>query len=414
MSTAKIAGDLRAQMRSMAVEEPIGVIVRHKRDVFSAQRVVADAQVTHSFKLVPATAMRVRPADIETLSRDETVEYIWPDLPVHTCLDVSVPRIQAPQVWGAGFRGEGMKIGIVDTGIDPTHADFAGRVAAMTSLVGGDGTDDNGHGSHVTSIAAGSGDSSNGRYRGVAPAASLYVAKVLDANGGGTMSGVMAGIEWAVDQGVNVINLSLGSGGPCDGSDALSTLCDQAVQQHGIVICAAAGNAGPNASTVGSPGCARWVVTVGAVDDADKMTVFSSRGPTADGRVKPDVVFPGAGIVAAQAKGTALGPVVAPGYVSLSGTSMATPHATGSVALLLQAKPGLTPNQVKWALLVTALEVGENPNSQGSGRGDVFVAYQKIISETAPDLPNPPEPGPPGSSTRGGCLEMIKQALGLR
>ena len=107
MSTAKIAGDLRAQMRSMAVEEPIGVIVRHKRDVFSAQRVVADAQVTHSFKLVPATAMRVRPADVETLSRDETVEYIWPDLPVHTCLDVSVPRIQAHK-YGAlvsGARG---------------------------------------------------------------------------------------------------------------------------------------------------------------------------------------------------------------------------------------------------------------------------------------------------------------------
>jgi len=414
MSAAKIASSLQVQMRAAAVDKPIGVIVRHKRDVFSAQRVVPDAQVAHSYRLVPATAMRVRPADIEALSRDETVDYIWPDLPVHTCLDVSVPRIQAPQVWEAGFQGEGIKIGIVDTGIDPTHADFAGRVAAMTSLVGGNGTDDNGHGTHVASIAAGTGAASGGKYRGVAPAANLYIAKVLDAQGGGMMSGVMAGVEWAVDQGVHVINLSLGSSGPCDGTDALSTLCDQAVQQHGVVICTAAGNAGPGVSTVGSPGCARWVITIGAVDDADKVTNFSSRGPTADGRVKPDIVFPGAGIVAAQAQGTALGSVVAPGYVELSGTSMATPHATGCVTLLLQARPGLTPNQVKWILLVTALELGENPNAEGSGRGDVFAAYQKIVNEAPPNLPDPPEPAPPAPRPPTGCWAQIKQVLGLR
>jgi serine protease AprX len=226
------------------------------------------------------------------------------------------------------------------------------------------------------------------------------------------MSGVMAGIEWAVDQSVQIINLSLGSDGPCDGTDALSTLCDEVVQQFGIVVCAAAGNAGPEASTVGSPGCARWVITIGAVDDADNVTSFSSRGPTSDGRVKPDLVFPGAGIVAAQADDTELGTVVVPGYVELSGTSMATPHAAGSAALLLQSKPDLTPNQVKWALMTTALELGQNPNAQGSGRGDVFAAYQKIISETLPILPDPPEPAPPGTpSEPPGCLEQLMQML---
>ena len=413
MSTAKIASDLQVQLRAAAADQPLGVIVRHRPQVFSAQRVVADAQVTYRYKLVPATAMRVRPADVEALSRDETVEYIWPDLPVHTCLDVSVPHIQAPLVWEAGLRGEGMKIGIVDTGIDPNHADFEGRVAAMTSLVGGDGTDDNGHGTHVASIAAGTGVASEGKYRGVAPAASLYVAKVLDAQGSGSMSGVMAGIEWAVDQGVHVINLSLGSSGPCDGTDALSTLCDEAVQQHGVVICVAAGNAGPGASTVGSPGCARWVITIGAVDDSDRVTRFSSRGPTSDGRVKPDLVFPGAGIVAAQAHGTSLGRVVVPGYVELSGTSMATPHATGTAALLLQAKPDLTPDQVKWALMTTALELEEDPNAQGSGRGDTFRAYQKIRNQTPspPPEPTPPKPEPPPSPI--GCREQIRRILGL-
>ncbi len=419
MITTKVASDLQAQLSTAAADESVGVIVRHKPDIMVAQA-VPDARVGHSYRLVPATAMSVRPADIEALSHDETVDYIWPDLPVHTCLDVSVPRVQTPSVWDAGFQGEGMKIGIVDTGLDPNHADFEGRLIAMTSFVGGDGADDNGHGTHVAGIAAGTGAASDGKYRGVAPAASLYVAKVLDANGGGSMSGVMAGIEWAVDQGVQVINLSLGSSGPCDGTDALSTLCDEAVRQHGIVVCAAAGNSGPSASTVGSPGCARWVITIGAVDDSDNVTNFSSRGPTSDGRVKPDMVFPGAGIVAAQSDGTSLGPVIAPGYVQLSGTSMATPHAAGTAALLLQAKPDLTTSQVKWALLTTTVELEENPNAQGSGRGDVFAAYQKAVGETPPDLPDPPDPAPPGPEPEPepepqpqpqppGCWEQVKQ-----
>jgi subtilisin family serine protease len=417
MSTDKIASTLQTQMRAAALDAPIGVIVRHKEGVVSARAVAAaaGAEVTHTYKLVPATAMRVSPAGIQALSQDPTVDFIWPDLPVHTWLNQSVPHINVPQVWDLGFHGEGMKIGVVDTGIDPTHPDFAGRIAAKTSLVGGDGTDDNGHGTHVCSIAAGSGAASEGKYRGVAPAASLYVAKVLDANGSGSTSGVMAGVEWAVDQGVHVINLSLGSDGACDGTDALSTLCDQAVQQHGVVVCVAAGNAGPAAGTVGSPGCARWVITIGAADDSDVIANFSSRGPTADGRIKPDILFPGVNIVAAQAAGTSLGPVVAPHYIRLSGTSMATPHATGSAALLLQAKPDLTPNQVKWVLLTSAVNLGQPANSQGSGRADVFAAYQKAISGTVPDLPNPPVPGDGDGGTPPpiGCWEQLKQMLGI-
>jgi serine protease AprX len=396
-------------MQAVAQDEPVPVIVLHKPSIFSAQEVVAEATVTQTFNLIPATALHIRPSAIETLSRAESVEYIWPDLPVHTCLDVSVPLIRVPMVWDAGLRGSGIKIGIVDTGIDPNHPDFEGRIAGMTSFVGGDGADDNGHGSHVAGIAAGSGAASDGKYRGVASEATLYAAKVLDARGGGSMSGVMAGIEWAVNQGVHVINLSLGSDGACDGTDALSTMCDQAVQQHGIVVCAAAGNAGPSASTVGSPGCARWVITVGAVDDNDAIANFSSRGPTSDGRVKPDVVFPGVGIVAAQASGTALGRVVATGYVELSGTSMATPHAAGSVALLLQAKPAMTPNQTKWALLTTAVNLQQSPNAQGSGRADVFAAYQKITTQPLPNLPDPPVPGQPGVPQPPGCLQQVRR-----
>lgn len=404
MAAYKIAYDLQGQVRSVAAAQPLGVIVRHRPTAFVAHAAAATSEVavSHEFRLVPATAMLLPAAQVEALSRDDSVEYIWPDLPVHTCLDVSVPRVRAPQVWNAGFRGDGVKIAILDTGIDAHHADFAGRIHAMASFVDGDGTDDNGHGTHVAGIAAGSGAASNGRYRGVAPGADLYVAKVLDTRGNGSMSGVMAGIEWAVDQGVQVINLSLGGDAPADGTDALSTLCDQVVRQLGIVMCVAAGNEGPNAATIGPPGVARWVITVGAVTDVDALTRFSSRGPTGDGRIKPDLVFPGAGIVAPRAARAVVGRPVEPGYAEMSGTSMATPHATGAIALLLQAQPGLKPEALRRALVGGAVDIRDRPTAQGSGRGDVFAAYQRAIS---------PLPAPPSGGS-GSWLDRLREVFG--
>jgi subtilisin family serine protease len=385
MAAYKIAYDLQTRMRSVAAAQPMGVIVRHRQQAFVAHSAAAtnEVSVTHEYRLISATAMQLPAAQVEALSQDDSVEYIWPDLPVHTCLDVSVPHIRAPQVWNAGFRGDGVKIAIVDTGIDAQHTDFAGRIRAITSFVGGDGSDDNGHGTHVAGIAAGSGAGSNGRYRGVAPGAELYVAKVLDARGNGSMSAVMAGIEWAVDQGAQVINLSLGGEAPGDGTDALSTLCDQVVRQMGIAVCVAAGNEGPDGSTIGPPGVARWVITVGAVDDNDAMARFSSRGPTGDGRIKPDLVFPGAGIVAPRATHATIGRLVEPGYSEMSGTSMATPHATGAVALLLQAKPSGKPEEVRRALLGGAIDIRDMPTAQGSGRGDLYAAYQRATRPLA-------------------------------
>jgi serine protease AprX len=404
MAAYKIAYELQSQVRSAVASQPLGVIVRHSREAFVAHAAAAtrEVAVSREFHLVPATAMQLPATQVEALSRDDSVEYIWPDLPVHTCLDVSVPHVRAPQVWNAGFRGDGVKIAILDTGIDGQHADFAGRIKAVTSFADGDGTDDNGHGTHVAGIAAGSGAASNGRYRGVAPGADLYIAKVLDARGNGSMSSVMAGIEWAVDQGVQVINLSLGGDAPADGTDALSTLCDQVVRQLGIVICVAAGNEGPNAATIGPPGVARWVITVGAVTDADALTRFSSRGPTRDGRIKPDIVFPGAGIVAPQAARAAVGRPVEAGYAEMSGTSMATPHATGAVALLLQAQAGLKPEAIRRALVGGAVDIHDLPTAQGSGRGDVYAAYRRAIS---------PLPAPPSGGS-GNWLDRLRGVLG--
>jgi subtilisin family serine protease len=394
---ARVASDLRVKMNAVPNVDPIPVIIRRKSGIFSAQAVLdTTGDVAKSFKIFPGEAVAMTAAQIEKASQRDDIEDIWPDLPVKAWLDVSVPKLAVPMVWAAGLRGRGIRVAIIDTGIDETHPDFAGRIKAMASFVDDTPRDENGHGTHVAGIVAGSGAKSGAKYVGVAPEADLYIAKVLDGDGSGSMSGVMAGIEWAVlDQKAQVINLSLGGVGPCDGTDALSTLCDEAVQQAGVVICAAAGNTGPGASTVGSPGCARYVITVGAVDDGDQMARFSSRGPTSDGRFKPDIVFPGVSIAAAQGAGTELGPVVADGYIAISGTSMATPHASGVAALMLQANPHLSSSQLKTQMLATAVNLGFDPNDQGVGRGDAFQSYQKALELLPPEpSPEPPDPAP--------------------
>jgi serine protease AprX len=412
-------------MNTVPNDEPIPVIIRRKSGLFSAQTALPNApRVDHAFELFPGEACKILPADIETLSQHDEVIEIWPDLPVQAWLNDSVPKLAVPRVWDKGVRGKGVKLAIVDTGIDETHPDFAGRIVATKSFVSNSAHDDNGHGTHVASIAAGSGAKSNGKYTGVAPEASLYIAKVLRADGGGSMSGVMAGIEWAVlEQQVKIINLSLGGTGSCDGTDALSVLCDEAVSQARVVICVAAGNTGPAARTVGPPGCARLVITVGASDDNDRIARFSSRGPTSDGRIKPDIVFPGVGIAAAQATGTQLGPVVAEGYIAIDGTSMATPHASGVAALLLQANPKLTAEQVKIHMLAGALNLGLDPNEQGVGRGDAYQSYLKAIGEAPtpeppppprPEPPPPPPPQPQPEPERPGCLASISSLFGRK
>ncbi|MEW5721312.1 MAG: S8 family peptidase, partial [Chloroflexota bacterium] len=359
---------------------------------------------THrTYRLIAASANSALPNAINTLSDRDEVEMIWYDEPVHTMLDASVPLIGVPQVWDAGITGKDIKVAIVDTGIDPNHPDFANRIAEMKDFTGQGPADNHGHGTHVAGIVGGTGAGSSNKYRGVAPECLFYAAKVLRGDGSGSTSDVMAGVEWAVQQGAQVVNLSLGSDGACDGTDALSVLCDTATGK-GVVMCIAAGNAGPGASTVGSPGCAKLVITVGATTKSDSVANFSSRGPTSDGRVKPDVCFPGASIVACRASGTSMGTPVNQLYTSASGTSMATPHAAGTCALLLQAKPGLSPQQIKDLLMDTAKDLGLDANTQGKGRAEAFAAYQSALGQEPQPPPTPPPPGP-------GCWETIKSVF---
>jgi len=374
MATLKIAAPLAKTMRETTPTQPLPVIVRFRADVRAPRALVADLPVSYVYTLIPAMALQASPERITRLAEDPAIEHIWPDLPVHTWLDVSVPLLGVPRAWDSGFKGKGIAVAVVDTGVDANHPDLAGRIIATRDFTGEGFFDGHGHGTHVCGIVAGNGTASQGKYVGVAPEASLLVAKVLRSDGTGMTSDVMAGIEWAVTQKAQVINLSLGSSVPCDGSDALSTICDAAWNQ-GVVVCVAAGNEGPGTGTVGSPGCARKVITVGATDDYDAVANFSSRGPTMDGRTKPDICFPGVRIVSARANNTSMGNIVNQHYTEASGTSMATPHCSGAVALLLQARPQSTPDQIKGLLMQTAHNLGLDANTQGAGRADIARAF---------------------------------------
>ncbi|MDP2661477.1 MAG: S8 family peptidase [Dehalococcoidia bacterium] len=395
----KLSHHLVVAMGMAATQEQLPVIVEYSGPSESVRAFLQQPEARH-FHLTPFAALSMTPGDIRKVTKDPRIVKIWRDSPIHTCLDRSTPVINAPQVWQAGFTGRGVKVAIVDTGVDVNHPALAGRVVATHDVTGEGFGDANGHGTHVAGIVA-SGDS---RYRGVAPEASLLAAKVMGAFGSGSSSWAMAGVEWAVENGAQVINLSLGSDGANDGTDPLSRTCDAAVGR-GIVVCVAGGNAGPLGGSVGSPGCARQVITIGTVTDDDKIADFSSRGPTSDGRTKPDLLFPGYNITSLRAGGTHMGNSVGDLFTEASGSSMACPHASGAAALLLQAKPGLSPAQVKELLAGAAVDLGSPPNVQGAGRADVYAALRGQIN---PRPPQPaPSPGTPPSSPGKGCLPSI-------
>ena len=410
---------------SAASAAPIPIIVKIRSGPIARgeMQALADAPEHGQFRLISARATEATPDLISALTDDPTVEMIWPDLPVHTWLDDAGPIIEAPRVWSSGFTGTGVRIGVLDTGIDGTHPDFTGRIAEYRDFIDGDPDDGapvrprdpNGHGTHVAGIAAGSGAASDGRWRGIAPDAELIIGRVLDAHGSGRTSTVMAGIEWAIENGARIVNISLGGPPyPSDGTDALSTLCTAAVDA-GVIICAAAGNLGPAAHTIGSPGAAESVITVGASESEagrawDRVAAFSSRGPTGTGLVKPDVVFPGVGIVAPRADGTTLGTAIGDRYTSLRGTSQATPMASGAAALLLQSNPRLSPADIKSRIVRGASRLASDDSiAQGAGRGNAHNAFvgaggNPII--VAPDRPSEPEAG-----ERPGCLPGALSAL---
>ncbi|BCU82565.1 serine protease AprX [Polycladomyces abyssicola] len=340
------------------------------------------------FHSIGMFAAQLSLSQLQSLLEMPSVEKVYLDRKVHALLDTAVPSVGAPQVWSGGNEGEGVTIAVVDTGIHP-HPDLTqptNRIIAFKDFVKGKTNpyDDNGHGTHCAGCAAGNGYRSSGKYRGAAPKARLVGVKVLDKMGSGSLSTVIEGIQWCIDHrdeyGIRVISLSLGSTSQHSYKD--DPVC-QAVEEawnHGITVVVAAGNEGPEPRTIASPGIHPRVITVGATDDHstvdnsdNTIASFSSRGPTIDGIVKPDLVAPGSQITSLRVKRSYLDKMspdrrVGDNYTSLSGTSMATPIVAGVAALILTSDPALTPDQVKQQLLEKAQDLKFPENEQGRGQ----------------------------------------------
>ncbi|MEU4191976.1 S8 family serine peptidase [Kribbella sp. NPDC026611] len=340
---------------------------------------------TRSFTSLNATAGKVSKqsaaAFLSTVATSPAVQHVWLDAKRHLLLDRSTKQIGAPAAWAAGYTGKGVRVAVIDSGIDK-HPDLAPRIAGVKTFEGDVPGDQLGHGTHVASIIAGSGAASDGLYRGVAPDATLYDAKscsdvVCDD------SSVLAGMEWAArDMHAQVVNISLGFPGERP-DDPLEQAINTLTAETGVLFVVAAGNIGPT-GTILSPGRAAAALTVGAVDRDDTLAPFSSRGP-AGAELKPDVTAPGVGIVAARSSEGTWGEPVNQYYTRLSGTSMAAPHVAGAAALLLQQHPDWKAPELKSALMNSA-KPGPDQGifDQGAGRIDVARAVaQPVIAGPA-------------------------------
>ena len=374
------------------------VIVQYKQGLARGAKALPSTRSSLALPSVDGAAVRVEKPDADkfwdAIRDGSSLRKVWLDGKVKASDDVSAAQIGAPAAWAAGLDGNGVSVGIIDTGIDATHRDLSGKVAAARNFVeagqpGGDApedvTDRHGHGTHVASIIAGSGAASNGKYQGVAPNARLTIAKALDDSGNGTDSAVIAAMQWQAPR-ARVVSMSLG-GAPSDGTDPVSQAVDDLTAQYGTLFVIAAGNEGPATRTVSQPGAATSALTVGAVDSADKLADFSSRGPRlGDFAIKPEVTAPGVRIVAARAAGTSMGTPVDASYTAASGTSMATPHVAAAAAILAQQHPEWKADQLKTALVGSARPTGGSVYSEGAGRVDIDRAIRQQVTADTPSV----------------------------
>ncbi|MFJ5729589.1 S8 family serine peptidase [Streptomyces paradoxus] len=387
--------ELNKSATRKAQKKGLKVIVGYRGSAAATKADVREAgTLRHTLKSVNADAVQTPQKDTPELWDAVTdgektasgIAHVWLDGVRKASLDKSVPQIGTPKAWAAGYDGKGTKIAVLDTGVDATHDDLKGQVAgAKNFTTSPDATDKVGHGTHVASIAAGTGKKSGGKYKGVAPGAKILNGKVLDDGGFGSDSEILAGMEWAVAEGADVINMSLG-GGDTPAIDPLEAAVNKLSDEKGVLFAIAAGNEGDfGEQTVGSPGSAAAALTVGAVDDKDKLADFSSRGPGMDGALKPDVTAPGVDITAASAPGNQIAQEVGEkpaGYMTISGTSMATPHVAGAAAILKQQHPEWKYAELKGALTGSTKGGKYTPFEQGSGRIQVDKAIkQSVIAE---------------------------------
>ncbi len=284
--------------------------------------------------------------------------------------------INAQRAYERGYYGEGIGVAVLDTGIY-LHPDFGQRVNCFLDYINGRKApyDDNGHGTHIGGIIGGDGGASQGTYMGIAPRCHFIIIKILDRKGNGNTEHVVQAVDWLVRHRqayrIRIVNISIGMVLQAESHERIRLL--QAVDyawDSGMVVVAAAGNNGPRGSSITVPGVSRKVITVGCFDDNREQIgrsmlkpEYSGQGPTEHCIVKPELVVPGTNVTSCS---------IYPGmYMRKSGTSMAAPIVSGSIALLLSKYPQFSPAEVKLRLYQCAQDLGLPSAKQGWGMLDI-------------------------------------------
>ncbi len=384
-----------ARSAGVGVQERLRVIVTsvNENTLSEVEGIIVKngGEIEESFEVGGIVVATINRSKLISVADSDTVLSLWPDLEVHALLNQSVPQINAPSGWNTGYTGQGIKVAVLDTGIEQTHPMLLGKVVLERNFTGApSATDLKGHGTHVAGIIAGTKDF-NGGYSGVAPGAILYNGKVLDDSGTGSYSGIIAGINWAVDpdnnsltnDGANVINMSLGGPEGYNASNPFYQTIRNAINK-GVVFVIASGNCGETPSKdcgtyvgVTTPGNSPEAISVGSVDKSNNYAGYSSGENIPGVGIKPDITAPGSSISSSY-----------PGrsYLISSGTSMAAPHVSGAAALLLSSNSGLSHSQIKKLFELNALDLGVEGKDVrfGSGRINLekMFAPNPLLSET--------------------------------
>lgn len=463
-ASADVGTSLAERLQTAGVDERIPVLVTLNRQV-DGERFDGDPQAlimalqrtadatqpevlenvdapAQRFWLVNAVAVRATPGEIATLNTDPAVARVDEDTPVAIAADTpdidtfpnaqggdwGLSALRVPQVWRqTGMTGRGVVIGSIDTGVDTRHADLTGKVVAWRDFVNDRPApyDDNGHGTHTIGTMVGG--SEGGAPIGVAPGARVIVAKAIGASGVGPGSSLMAAAEWmtdpdgdpeTADQPVAINN----SWSAARANDPWFRSIIRRWVELGITPVFASGNTGPDAGSVGSPAGYPESLAVGATDDTGALADFSSRGPItwldldglgpARGTVitKPDVVGPGVNITSS----------VKTGYVSFTGTSMASPHVAGIIALMAQANPEARGEVAARIIRETAIDVGAPGTDQrtGHGRADALNAVRAVLGPSnaigEAEAPDPADTAPEARFTRSSRVITRRRYVRLR
>lgn len=405
--------DLHEKLLETRPSEIINVLVTYDEAILKEEMMarisseIEGVQVTFAGNFVPVLVCKLPAGQVAALEEVEGVKHIFADYKAELYQDrdrvtsksfldlqketADHPRLYlnestgivgAPQLWDLGINGSGIYIAIIDTGVNWTHPDLAGKVVLSTSFVPyEDPMDYFGHGTHVAGIAAGTGAASAGKFKGVAPGAYIMNIKIFDAHGYAATEWILAALDYTLLVKPDVVSMSWGDWPALPESFPVNLYITEIAKNH-IIPVAAAGNF-YYYWTVGTPANNPYVISVGATAKNDRLASFTSKGPDIYTlRTLPTVSAPGVDVVA-PASGL-LGSLFAlpenPYYATLSGTSMSAPHVAGAVALLLSAFPSSLTNAIRASLILGADDIGYDINAMGAGRLNAYNSYEALAA----------------------------------